>query len=58
MMNLNLEKTKLDGELQKVLSARIVTINIRKRKMWLERRIEEISHESSQLRQKLKELSQ
>lgn len=58
MINLNLEKTRLDGELQKVLNTRIVTIDIRKRKMWLERRIEEISHESSQLRQKLKELSQ
>jgi hypothetical protein len=57
MMNINMEKTQLDGELQKLMSTRIVAIDARKRKMHLERRIEELTQESSRLRQVLKDLN-
>ncbi len=56
LTKLNLERTQLDSELQKLLSTRITNIELRKRKMHLERRLEEIGKESNDIRHKLREL--
>lgn len=54
LMQLALEKTKLEGDMQKLLSMGIKSIAAKKQKMSLESRLEEIEKETSQLKMKLR----
>ncbi|KAG2373034.1 hypothetical protein C9374_012880 [Naegleria lovaniensis] len=54
LMQLALEKTKLEGDMQKLLSMGIKSIASKKQKMSLESRLEEIEKETSQLKMRLR----
>ncbi|EFC50290.1 predicted protein [Naegleria gruberi] len=57
LMQLSLEKTRLEGDMQKLFSMGIKSIAAKKQKMSLELRLEEIEKQSSQLKMRLRNMN-